>query len=387
MFEPIKKLNVIIICFLISFGSIGGCGNNSGNDETNDPGLEDPEQSSSCQNLTNPCSRILDEVAGQISCDLSKETCGVDLMDVFNQIQENLPMGNQVTTSTKMWIQVWGGKGGKTTADGGKEGYSQITTTIDDINMNLGTMQLYYFLAEDGKSKGTDDNNENCGGAGGSSSIVTLEDLTVSPDKEPSPMDILLLAGGGGGGSGCNAVELGCPDTEPGGDGGIAIANESNSAHGAGGGDGVCISFGGDMGSGGELCQNCTEGDPKKGKNGYGGIGGSGGSGDKCKGPDRSLWVNTGNSMLNFDSGEGGKGGSNTDLFEVGGGGGGGGWGGGGGGGSSKIGIDTGAPGAGGGGGSFAIQSTKTTKGAPESKPDNPCNSRGCVLISFEVVL
>lgn len=394
-----KTIQLIFVCFFISFIMIGGCGNDNGNTDADGPTLGNPEESSSCSNISQVCQQVT-EHENRVSCILSDNTCGVDLNDILTEVQEKVPSSN-FTTDTIIWLEAWGGKGGDTflgnvikgnkdvfqMSDGGKGGYTQTTTTINDFQMNFGTTQIYYFLGEDGQN--ATDNKENpqfCNGSsGGASTIITLENLALNQDDDPSAPDILMLAGGGGGAAGCSSLNDDCTvGSISGGQGGLAIATESQDASGKSE-KSKDSAHGGDLGSGGDsFCIDCADDDATKGKDGFGGIGGAGGRGDnECDNPPkRSFWTNTGDVELKFNSGEGGKGSHGPKFAEAGGGGGGGGWGGGGGGGGGNT-LELAV--WGGGGGSFAIQSTKSSDNAPNSLPTTPCKSHGCFQVNFSL--
>ena len=362
-------------------GSDGGDGDNSGNVNANSqPDTSTPPTLavSTCSNNAQPCS-LVNSKDGIVRCRLRTSVCGVDLDNVVSQV------GNGVTENTVMWIQAWGGKGGNSdkACDGGGGGYAQTTTSVSDIKSYTGSAQLFYYVASGGKNGGN-----HCGSAGGSATIVTLEDLLPLDDQGPSLASppTLLVAGGGGGGSAGNGIfpTCGVKCLGNGGRGGIAIA--STSSNGTGSGDSVDSShpMGGHLGVGGDsYCDVCSSGNETGGRAAFGGRGGAGGSGQSCSGPGSPTWSNTGSTTLKMTSGEGGKGSSNTKLCDAGGGGGGGGWGGGGGGGHGN---DAGHSIAGGGGGSFAIVSTRSSTSAPKSRPGNPCSndSNGCVQIEFK---
>ena len=386
-----KTIQIILLIFFVSLGTIGGCGNNNSNNEDDDPGLGNPGETSSCINPSEACKQVT-EHENRVSCTLSDDTCGVDLKDVLSEVISKT--SNNFTNDTVIWIEAWGGKGGRSQIfpgefnEGGKEGYAQTTTSIDDFEMNLGTTQIYYYLGEDG-DEGSKDANTCVNGSpasGGASTILTLDDLTLNPDINPSGEDIILLAGGGGGAAGCSGGGKSCDGVSvSGGEGGIAIADQSKDAVGASP-KGKYTAGGGDLGKGGkEFCIYCDNGKGEDGKDEFGGIGGKGGKGrgnattGNCPAVERSFWKNTGNLKLEFSNGEGGEGG--TFEMGAGGGGGGGGWGGGGGGGSTDSFLSAVW---GGGGGSFALQSTQVSVNAPDKLPDNPCDKDGCVQINFE---
>jgi len=301
-------------------------------------------------------------------------------MDVISQVQFD------VTEDTVMWIQAWGGNGGNSdkACDGGSGGYAQTTTSVGDIKAmsSDGSTQLFYFLAGGGSGGG-----DHCGSAGGSSTIVTLADLTLNPAQGPSlaSPSTLLVAGGAGGGSAGNG-EFGCVTpgcAGDGADGGVAFASLAKNGEGEGGSLDSSWNMGGSGGVGGAShCVECGGGNQTDGLPVFGGRGGAGGSGQSCSGPGAPHWINTGSTTLSMIAGSGGQGSSNTSTCDAGGGGGGGGWGGGGGGGHGN---DNGHSIPGGGGGSYALFSTQTSSLAPTGKPGNPCEHTfdGCVQIQF----
>jgi hypothetical protein len=371
---------LIFSILLTSFFITGGCNDNNGNGEV---GI-DPPTASACTPMSQPCEQVTTNTDMTIAtCGLSTSTCGVDLMDVINQV------GNGVTTSTTMWIQAWGGSGGDTDkgTSGGAGGFAQTTTTVEDISSNLMTTQLFYFLGGAGPGGG-----DHCGSTGGTSTIVTTQDLTLNPSQEPDLFDLIVLAGAGGGGCAGNGefgCDLGIVCQGDGAGGGAAIANNLNDAVGIGSSPTNTSDMGGSSGQTGGVepgeggqsqCNECGGGNQAPGEDGVGGIGGTGGSGQDCSAPGGSTWSNTGGTTLTFINGAGGKGSSNTNTCDAGGGGGGGGYGGGGGGGHGN---DNGNAIPGGGGGSFGLMSTKQSSLAPTTAPGNPNGAAGFVQIQF----
>lgn len=95
-----------------------------------------------------------------------------------------------------MWIEAWGGKGGNTDTNndknnkGGTGGYAQTTVSVSEImNINNGSTEIFYFLGAQGQT-----GPKRCGGAGGSATIVSLDDLSTAPSDNPPPA-LLLIAG------------------------------------------------------------------------------------------------------------------------------------------------------------------------------------------------
>jgi hypothetical protein len=336
-----------------------------------------------CANVTPICASVSHD-ADSATCELSQEVCAVDLELL---IAELTSQDIAVTTSTPMSITAIGGAGGRSADDGaggGGAGEAQTDTTAADIATKLGTMQLYYFIGRKGA-----DGNSTCGGAGGSATIVTTEDLSLNPDQEPEIDDLLLVAAGGGGGGGQNEEGF--------------CSGGGQSQGGAGGG--VIASSGTDVRERGFPATNCAadqggsrstddgkgcvlhgvDGDPDAGVSEPGGLGGAGGSGSSCQTSGKPTpFLNAGSLTLALGgAGEGGRGGTGTDACDSGGGGGGGGYGGGGGGGHGN---DIGSSAGGGGGGSFArglTPASSTPGAAPQAIAG--CSDSGCVIVQFDL--
>ena len=372
-----KYIIYVLLIGLIIPGGIG-CDDNNGGGQGD--GSMPPEALTGCMPLSsNPCTFLNNESDGAYySCIVGDaQTCAVDLMSIIDAISASF---TTVTGDTTMWIEVWGGNGGSTDKGkvGGTGGYAITTTTVNDIaGINNGSTVIYYFLGSNGGNGG-----DHCGSAGGSSTMVTLEDLTLNPSSDPTQTSppILLVAGGAGGGCGGNG-SFGCTGpgcNGPGYNGGIAIASLNTIGSGPGEDFVDPPPTGGDMGMGGSSSNSGGGGgNETSGMNGYGGLGGAGGSGQSCTGPGTTGFRSA--PEVDFSDGQGGKGSSNTSDCDSGGGGGGGGWGGGGGGGHGN---DEGRAYQGGGGGSFAIQSTVSSDLSPTSEQSNPCGT-GCLRISF----
>jgi hypothetical protein len=340
-----------------------------------------------CPILSLPCQSIATSNNGAaVECILSGSTCGVDL-DVV--VQGLSSLGYAVSATTPMWIQAWGGGGGHSTGGGSGSagGYAQTTTSVADFTATYGSSMLFYFIGADGASC-----PEACGGAGGSATIVSAQDLSMYPLQPPTQDDVLLIAGGSGGGSGHGGS--GCTGlASDGGRGGVAIA--SLSADGQGPGDNSPFWSGSpDMPQGGNGGQGgwgwWTAGGgtvPANGGNGYGGLGGPGGSGYHCQWSESLVtqFLNAPRTFTFDSAGLGGIAGTDTSTCDTGGGGGGGGYGGGGGGGhGGNLLVSTG----GGGGGSFARKSTQVSAIAPTSEPTEDCpdnSTIGCVQIYFDL--
>lgn len=197
--------------------------------------------------------------------------------------------------------------------------------------------------------------------------MVTLDDLTLNPNMNPTEgtPPFLLIGGGGGGGSSGGNDAICVASAFDGGEGGVAIASTTmrGEADGQrGGGNDDCGGFGGKFGA-------------------FGGTGAPGGDGQGCSSRTIRRWTNTGSTQLDFTAGEGIKGGGGNNLCDAGGGGGGG-WGGADGG---RHGNFTDDSCGGGGGSSIAITSTKESDIAPSDRPDNPCGGEGCLVIRLEL--
>jgi hypothetical protein len=345
-------------------------------------------QASACPSVTPACQSIATTNNGAaVKCLLSSSACGVDL----NLLVQGLSgLGYTVTAATPMWIQAWGGGGGHSSkaGSGSAGGYAQTTTSVADFTTQFGSPMLFYFIGKDGASV-----SYTCGGAGGSATIVTSQDLSLSPSQNPIDDNVLLIAGGSGGGGGedtggfCPTFSRGFGD---GGRGGVAIAslNANGQGHGANSNTANCGSLqGGDDGNGGPGCEKAT-GDthPGNGQGGHGGLGSVGGNGADCTvtdtAPTQFLNVSV---TFSFSAGRGGTGGGGRSSCDSGGGGGGGGFGGGGGGGYGD-GVDVTV--GGGGGASFARAATQVSAIAPTSEPTEDCPNNsavGCVQITFDL--
>jgi hypothetical protein len=347
-------------------------------------------QASACPSVTPACQNVATTNNGAaVKCLLSSSTCGVDL----NLLVQGLSgLGYPVTATTPMWIQAWGGGGGHSSkaGSGSAGGYAQTTTSVADFTATFGSSMLFYFIGKDGASV-----SYTCGGAGGSATIVTAEDLSLNPGQNPTDDDVLLIAGASGGGGGkdtsgfCGIGDEGFGD---GNRGGVAIASLNANGQGHGGSSFSDIDYcqppqGGDDGNGGAGCETAT-GDthPTNGQGGHGGLGAPGGNGADCTvtdtAPTQFLNVSL---TFSFPAGRGGTGGGGTSSCDSGGGGGGGGFGGGGGGGHGNSSASTLG---GGGGASFALAGTRVSAIAPTSEPTEDCPNNstvGCVQINFDL--
>jgi hypothetical protein len=345
-------------------------------------------QASACSSATTPCQTIATTNNGAaVKCLLSSSTCGVDL----NLLVQGLSSLYGVTAATPMWIGAWGGGGGHSSkaGSGSAGGYAQTTTSVADYTTQFGSSMLFYFIGQDGASV-----SYTCGGAGGSATIVTSQDLSLTPSQNPSGNYVLLVAGASGGGGGydtggfCQVNPNGSGD---GGSGGVAIAGLNVNAEGPGANSDAfdCGSpQGGYDGIGGAGCETAT-GDTHPGNGqggGFGGLGAPGGNGADCTvtntAPTQFLNVSL---AFSFSAGSGGTGGGGTSSCDSGGGGGGGGFGGGGGGGHGNGDVTSVG---GGGGASFALAATRVSAIAPTSEPTEDCpnnSSVGCVQINFDL--
>lgn len=304
----------------------------------------------------------------------SSSTSSVVLSDVVAQLSTY-----GVTTSTVMWVQAWGGNGGASHdyARGGAGGFAQMITSVADLE-NQGIVNLYFYLGKGGTHTGPS------GGQGGTATIVTAQDLTLTPSSNPFQSMVMLIAGGGGGsggdGNGLNA----CAGEAPhyGGAGGVAISSVPvNGQGGVGIGPGSAASVGGQGGN--EGVGGAAGGGGQSGQDGFGGNGGEAGAGNGTMPPGHPGWSNT-TTSLTFTAGQGGNGSNDNTDCTSGGGGGGGGWGGGGGGAHAG---DTSKAEGGGGGGSLGVASTQSDTNAATSAtvPSNPNGSSGFVQLVFDL--
>jgi len=305
-----------------------------------------------------------------VTCQLTVPAESTTVSSVeFEKILSQLEMF-QVDGNTVVWIQVWGAEAGKGAGNSlnqggnaGEGGYAQTITTLGELQSNMATDVLYFYLGQYGT------HNSNSGGQGGAATIVTTQDLTQDPTADPDASKIVLIAGGGGGGGGMETD--GCyspPPAHDGGSGGIAFATTAAPGSGPGADGG-----GSNGGTGGDTGQGGT-GPSHNGHDGYGGRGGDGGK----SGLGMTDWVNTGATTLSFSAGEGAAGDDLQNKSCVAGGGGGG-----------YAHHDSG-PGSGGGGGgaSFAITSTQIDGRAPDAAgglPSAPNGATGFVQLTFDL--
>jgi len=282
-----------------------------------------------------------------------------------------LPALVGASPSSVIWIQAWGGRGGRGKGsdaepggDQGTSGFAQTVTTIDSYQSTFGTTSMHVYLG------GADSSGHNAG-KGGAATIVSSVDLTAQQTSIGASGNIVLVAAGGGGGSHAQPTHSG----HKGGAGGVAIATTSGNANGCGssGGSGGGSGAHGKGGCGGSGGDGGGSNDSHNGRDGVGGYGGSVHAGGSQTSPQG--WTNKTPSEVG-DDGRGGNGGNGNGGV---GGAGGGGYGGGGGG---NGGGSTYAGGGGGGGGSWAIRSTHSDSNAPTSRP-SPGQSDGLVAIVF----
>ncbi len=162
-----------------------------------------------------------------IRCNL-KAVANQSSLDLVTNI---LPLAQQVnsaiTADTTMWLQAWGGQGGRgestingSGGNGGNGGFAQTITTISDYQSKYGTTTIHYYLG--GCCKNDVDGSEY--GGGGASTIVATDASDFTLDN------LLLIAGGGGGGN--NAIQG--ADGQNGGHGGYANATTTKWTYGAG---------------------------------------------------------------------------------------------------------------------------------------------------------
>ncbi len=253
-----------------------------------------------------------------------------DLVDELNGTLGDV----QITSDTPVWVQASSGIGGSTKSTDSRAGYAITVSTPQKLDGDT----LYMYVGENG-TRATGG-----GGQGGSSSIVSTTQLSQSTDG------VLVIAGGSGG----SGQECTFGDAGKGGDGGVAIATQSEATGAGEDGSGSRHGYGGD-GNGGS-------GHGGGGSNGSGGLGGGVGKGLAPLGwndvdavdPNASDWTE-------------GEGASNSDG---GGGAGGGGYGGGG----AALACPSGgtkASGGGGGGGSYAVANAVEDPAAPAAYVDN----------------
>jgi hypothetical protein len=272
----------------------------------------------------------------------------INLEDLVSEL--NQEFDSEIDQQSVAVLEAYGGKGEKGSnnssilectakgGDGGAAGYARTILTVADLPADL--------FIYPGKSG----DEHQAGGAGTVVASVDIAGLTKDQLESTTPADVvadgvLAIGGGGGGGGSGRDVNTECYHGGYGGAGGVAIADTSGDAMGAGA-DGTH----GDPGSGGD--GSGGDGDPD-GSNGIGGPGGEGqgSSTDKTGGgPLWAGWSSTDDASYTSNAWAYGAGGTNAGL----GGAGGGGFGGGG----QAKGKDYNHQGGGGGGGSMAMQST-----------------------------
>ena len=138
------------------------------------------------------CADLTIDPGGVATCSVNKTISAIDLAAVVDQLSE---FG--VTDDTAFWIQAWGGNGSNGNVccnfggRGGTGGYAQVTTSLNALRSWYRTTELYYYLGLNGTFGGS------AGGDGGTSTLVTINDLTQGGVRL---VRTLLIAGGGGGG-------------------------------------------------------------------------------------------------------------------------------------------------------------------------------------------
>ncbi len=253
-----------------------------------------------------------------------------------------------VTGSTVMWIQGWGGYGDFVVGQDNTPGYAQTVTTADAINSSE-----LYFWAGDGNALNR---------AGGASTMVATFEPTDGNYFSTSN-GLLLVAGGAGGlgetsggGAGAN-----------GGSGGVAVSSSQSAASAAGTQGGSYNGGGGNTdGKANGGSAGASDDNGAAGTNGIGGEGGRSAANDSGE----TGWIGGGPVL---EPGKNGIGGEGADGPSTDGAGGGGGYGGGGGGGGTNFDPFSGnKPGGGGGGGSWALASTVCVLNAPTAQDPPP---------------
>lgn len=339
----INSFTFLFVIVIIASLHIGGCNdNNNGDGEFG----ATPPATSECMNIASPCGSVQANGDTSVTCTLSSDTCGVDLMDVIDQLNDDFV----IHEDSVMWIQAWsafgangGGPGSPVPGLGGTTGAAQFTSSVSDISTNYGTTQVYYFLAS---AVGND--GDHCGGEGSSASFITTQDISLTPSEMPDADKLLIVAGGPGGGGGSNGT-FGClpPDGGNGGNGGVVVNQMSDTNP--------------------QICSVSGS---------FGLLGGKGGSGQSCTASTQPNWLNATTVLWTMPTADAGMSGTNT--CDAGGGGGGGGVFSGGGG---NHGNDDTSSGGGGGGGSCTVPSTQT--GGPTSIGIVSGQLEGVIKITF----
>ena len=316
-------------------------------------------------------------------CAVNKTTSAFDLAALIAQLS-----GFGVTEETRFWIQAWGGEGsrGNVIGEGGRGGaggYTQTITTLNLFQSAYDTTEFYYYLGLNGTYA------HDAGGDGGTSTLVTVNDLT---EVEVTLPETLLLVGGGGGGGGGRGSNTACS-----GGGTVRGANGGAGAVGfippglgtliVNGEDGALANapFGGlvdNSGKGGGVTQGgaanrTAGGDSENGGNPTAPLGGRGGN----HGSPQIGFANQSGVLVTTGGGRGSDGGN-----RAGGGGGGGGYTGGGGG--NRGGGTTQCVSGGGGGGSTFVRevpNSPTCSAAPTDRPGNPNGVEGFVQVTVDL--
>ncbi|MEM7435518.1 MAG: hypothetical protein AAF436_10235 [Myxococcota bacterium] len=336
------------------------------------------------------CQVSFDTTNGLARCWLSLQASSADFATVIQQVNAQIDQQMidlpQVTTTTPMLIEAWGGNGGNVSGGypGGPGGYAQTAMTAELYEAAHGTSTFYYYVGSVGFGTGT----RECGASGGAASVVATQDLTATAS---AAVNTILVAGGGGGGVGWNQKGLcGVSKNAFGGAAGGRPAIATLLAEGSANGGTIPEQIpevgtkGGPWGGvrgvgGGRGCDMCGNDNATNGGSGFGGRSGPGGNGPGCSGGAAVGWLNTAAAIL--AGGVGGNGASDSKSCTSGGGGGGGGWGGGGGGGHGNAGNSLPLPGA--GGASYAAMAMAVVLPAPRTAPPSPEGISGAVQISF----
>jgi hypothetical protein len=309
-----------------------------------------------------------DTDSSPIVCALDTSTTSVDISALVSALA-----GENVTTQTPIWVQAWGGNGGRGAGDtvhasGGAGGFTQTILTAADLSSSYQTTTLYYYLGDEGATTDSS-SDEVAAGGGGATTVFSTANLATTA---PTTSNVIALASGGGGGAG----EQEAPNSlgDAGGLGGTAVASTAGPASGPGSAgtnsSGTPSSHSGSGGTcpGGGAKGKGPDGNGQYGGSGFGGVGGAGGRNGNHS--SAAYWSNGDPTQLT--NGGGGGWGHNGEEFPnsiAGGGGGGAGYGGGGGG---AVGVGSFDPGAGGGGCGWAAQALASDSLAPSGFQPNP---------------
>ena len=317
-------------------------------------------------------------VPGDVAtCSVNKTISAIDLAALVDQLSD---FG--VTDDTTFWIQAWGGNGSNGNVccnfggRGGTGGYAQVTTSLNALRSWYRTTELYYYLGLNGTFGGS------AGGDGGTSTLVTINDLTQGGVRL---VRTLLIAGGGGGGGAGRGARV-CAGQfriigSGGGAGGVVFSGSSPSSVVVRGQDGEVF-----------VGQITVDNSGKGGTGGGGGAGNGGGS-EPGGDPTAPLGGRGGNHdtlQIGFANASGTEvtgGGRGSDGGNQAGGGGGGGGYTGGGGGNRGVSSTECVSGGGGGGSSYVepIPNSPRCSAAPTTRPANPNSVEGFVQITFDL--